>query len=300
MVKNISGKDGCNFEWVDVYDPTEAELAEIAAKYQLHTSSVNDCLQVGHLPKYEQLKQYTFVIMRVYFPDTDLEADSVRELTNKIAIFVAPTYLITVHRKPWKQIEQIVEEHTASEACKTSIHLLGKIVMAGLRSFDEPGNKLTNALETYEKRIFLAERQLSILKGMYYTKRKMDVIRRLLLLTYEIVDFIDKQEVSNAFTRDIRDLYVKQKSLYDALSENLNHLLNIYFNVSSQRTNDTMRVLTIFSVFFMPLTFIVGIYGMNFKYMPELEWRSGYPAVLTLMAFITILIFAWFRKKRWL
>jgi len=77
-------------------------------------------------------------------------------------------------------------------------------------------------------------------------------------------------------------------------------LLNVYFSASSQRTNDTMRILTIFSVFFMPLTFIVGIYGMNFKFMPELEWKKGYPAVMILMGIITLLIYIWFKRKKWL
>jgi magnesium transporter len=84
------------------------------------------------------------------------------------------------------------------------------------------------------------------------------------------------------------------------MSENTNHLLNIYFNISSQRTNETMRVLTIFSVFFMPLTFIVGIYGMNFHNMPELSWQYGYPATIAAMAIVTIVIYSWFRRKKWL
>jgi magnesium transporter len=88
--------------------------------------------------------------------------------------------------------------------------------------------------------------------------------------------------------------------MYASLSENIHQLLTVYFSASSQRTNETMRILTIFSVFFMPLTFIVGIYGMNFKYMPELEWKAGYPAVMLLMAFVTLLIFIWFRRKKWL
>jgi magnesium transporter len=88
--------------------------------------------------------------------------------------------------------------------------------------------------------------------------------------------------------------------MFDALSDNIHQLLNIYFSASSQRTNETMRILTIFSVFFMPLTFIVGIYGMNFEFMPELGWKMGYPGVMGLMAVVTLLIYIWFKRKRWL
>src|SRR5690606_37706820 len=121
-------------------------------------------------------------------------------------------------------------------------------------------------------------RKVPLLKGLYFLKRKVDVIQRILLLSYDIIDNIDPAENSNPHTRDIRDLYVKQQSIFDSLAANMNHLLTIYFNVSAQKTNETIRILTIFSVFFMPLTFIVGIYGMNFDVMPELRWRWGYPA----------------------
>jgi magnesium transporter len=88
--------------------------------------------------------------------------------------------------------------------------------------------------------------------------------------------------------------------MFDVLSDNINHLLNVYFSAASQRTNEIIRVLTIFSVFFLPLTFIVGVYGMNFDFMPELRWRLGYPGVLLLMAAVTIVIFLWFKRRKWL
>src|SRR5690606_25685166 len=142
----------------------------------------------------------------------------------------------------------------------------------------------------------LKSRKVSLLKQLYFIKRKIDVIRRILLLTYEIIDKIDPPETSTAFTRDTRDLYVRMQNIFDSLSENTNQLLNVYFSVSAQRTNEIIRVLTIFSVFFMPLTFIVGIYGMNFAYMPELRSPWGYPAVLIAMIVVTVVIYRWFRN----
>ncbi|RYE11964.1 MAG: magnesium transporter CorA, partial [Sphingobacteriales bacterium] len=114
-----------------------------------------------------------------------------------------------------------------------------------------------------------------------------------------IIDNIDAEK-GDVNTRDTRDLYVRLQNIYDSLSDNTNHLLNLYFNVSAQRTNDTVRILTVFSVFFMPLTFIVGIYGMNFEFMPELHSRVGYPVVIGVMVAITLLIYLWFRRKGWL
>ena len=86
--------------------------------------------------------------------------------------------------------------------------------------------------------------------------------------------------------------------MYEEVDNSTNNLLNIYIGLASQRTNEIMRVLTIFSVFFMPLTFIVGIYGMNFQYMPELEMKAGaYPVTMLSMFLITVGIYIWFRKK---
>jgi magnesium transporter len=86
----------------------------------------------------------------------------------------------------------------------------------------------------------------------------------------------------------------------DELLEDVNNLLSIQLALASHRTNEVVRVLTVFSVFFLPLTFIVGIYGMNFRYMPELQERWGYPAAMAGMGFVTLMIYLWFRRRGWL
>jgi magnesium transporter len=139
-----------------------------------------------------------------------------------------------------------------------------------------------------------------VLKGLYHLKRKVDVTKRMLILSKDILDTLDKPEESTPYTRDTRDLFVKLQNVYDTLYESTNNLLNIYFSLTSQRTNEVVRILTIFSVFFMPLTFIAGIYGMNFDYMPELRLRLGYPGVIALMVGVTICIYVWFKRKGWL
>ncbi len=299
MVSNLTEGKDCSYEWIDITDPKPDELWQIAKKYGLQEESVLDCMQRGHLPKYEQLKNYTFIILRIYL-DIEKDADTVQELTNKIAIFITDKFIITIHRNYLPALELLGRELLNEKECSKPQHVLVEIVKSGLHTYDDPGKQLTELIEYYETQVFLTTRKVSLLKGMYLIKRKLDVIRRLLLLTHDIVDKIDAPGSINAYTRDVRDLYVKQKSLFDSLSENTNHLMNIYFNISSQRTNETMRVLTIFSVFFMPLTFIVGIYGMNFHNMPELSWQYGYPATIAAMAIVTIIIYTWFRRKKWL
>ncbi len=285
------------FEWIDIIYPEHEELQKVAAQYNLHEASVNDCLQSDHLPKYEPTEGYTFIIFRIYSDQEVLEADTIQELTNKIAIFYSKEYIITVHRKEQSFTEYLMKA-IQSGKCNNTGTLLNKVVKACLMSYDAPSNKLAKSIDYYEENVFLRNRKVPLLKALYYLRRKIDLVRRMLILSYDIIDNIDSN--GDIATRDTRDLYIRLQNVYESLYENINQLMNAYFSTSSQRTNETMRILTIFSVFFMPLTFIVGIYGMNFKYMPELGWRIGYPAVMLLMVAITVMIYLWFKKKDWL
>jgi magnesium transporter len=300
MIRKLAKPKEYPFEWIDVIDPDKEELHKVASEHKLHESSVQDCLQPDHLPKYEIVGDYTFFILRIYTSETSIEADTVQELTDKIAIFISNNCIITIHKYDWVEIESIRDVQIKNGRYNTVRQVLNEIIKQGLLTFEGPAIKLTKAIENYETRVFLKQKQISLLKGLYFVKRKVDVIRRLIILTYEIIDKIDDPKTGDTYTRDTRDLYIRLRSIYDSLSENTNHLLQIYFSISSQRTNEIIRVLTIFSVFFMPLTFIVGIYGMNFDFMPELGWKLGYPGVLFIMAVITACIYLWFKRKNWL
>jgi magnesium transporter len=300
MIQNIANRSEYQFEWVDVTDPPQEELHEIARMYNLHDSSVEDCLQPDHLPKYENVGTYIFIIFRLHAGEVTNRADTAQELTDKIAIFIKEDLIITIHRKPWEQAEQINENFLKTGMCKSAHHILNEIVKSGLHTYDTRTEELTREIEYFEENMFLKNRKASLLEGLYYLKRKVDVTRRILLLSNEIIEKIDDQDHSDTYTRDTRDLYVKLHTIYDTLFENTTHLLTIYFSISSQRTNETIGVLTIFSVFFMPLTFIVGIYGMNFEFMPELKMKLGYPGVMLLMGAITGCIYVWFKRRGWL
>jgi len=100
--------------------------------------------------------------------------------------------------------------------------------------------------------------------------------------------------------RELEQWSLRITAYADELLDDANTLLNVQLALASQRTSEVMRVLTVFSVFFLPLTFIVGVYGMNFNYMPELRERWGYPAVLLAMAMVTFAIHRWFRVRGWL
>lgn len=299
MIHQYARKETQGFDWIDLLSPTEEEIRQVAAQYNLHEASIKDCMQPEHLPKYESFDDYDFFIFRVLSKNPGHEADTILELTNKIAIFCIDHHVITIHRSDLPMIDLVKTKCIDNGRCRDSRGLLTSLIREAMLTFEQPGIKLSESLDHYEERVFLRQRNSPILRGLYFVKRKIDVIRRLLLLSYEIIDNIDTAENSNAHTRDLRDLYIRTRTLFDNLSENTAQLLAVYFSLASQRTNEIMRVLTVFSVFFMPLTFVVGVYGMNFKYMPELEWYYGYPAVVLLMLCISAAVFFWFKKKGW-
>jgi magnesium transporter len=299
MISVLQDKSG-KFEWIDLTDPTTEELQQIAQQYELHPSSVQDCLQPEHLPKCEEFENNIFIITRLYDTNASQDADTVQEVTNKLALFFTDNYVITIHRFPVHFLRQIKEKAVDTHKCKDTANLLNLIFKAVLLSYDGPASKLAQELEDYETKVFLENKTPAILKGLYHLKRKVDVTKRMLILSKDILDTLDNPDESTPYTRDTRDLYVKLQNVYDTLHESTNNLLNIYFSLTSQRTNEVVRILTIFSVFFMPLTFIAGIYGMNFDFMPELRWKLGYPGVMALMALVTLCIYVWFRRKGWL
>ena len=300
MVHLLASKTQNGFDWVDLSAPDNEEIKQVAEQYGLHEASIKDCMQPDHLPKFELFDNYTFIIVRVLAATPPHEADTIRELTNKIAIFFSKDYLITVHRAEHDLMNLVTSKQIDSGRCKSTFYLLNTLIREAILTFELPGIKLSESLDDYEEQVFLRQRKSSILRGLYFVKRKIDVIRRLMLLSYEIIDNIDAKESSDMYTRDLRDLYIRTQTLFDNLSENTAQLLSIYFSIASQRTNEIMRVLTVFSVFFMPLTFIVGVYGMNFRFMPELEWYYGYPAVMLLMVVISAGVYYWFKRKGWL
>ena len=175
-----------------------------------------------------------------------------------------------------------------------------QIINNVLTSYTGPAQKFMQELDEYEKDIFTRMEIPFALKSLYHLKRKIAVCKRILYLSKDILDHLDNLSLPDPYIQDLKELYIRLETMYDEAHEGATNLLNIYMSLSAQKTNEVVRVLTLFSVFFMPLSFIVGIYGMNFTYMPELQMKYGYPLVLGMMVIVSLSIFFWFKRKRWL
>ena len=287
-------------KWIDVIDPTTEEMEQLTSEYNLSQFLVFDCMQPEHLPKYEydEDNEFHFLILRYYAHPAGETASSIQDLTNKIAIFASNQILVTIH-KTATQFLDVVAKKAVKHNFETA-ELLSRIVWEALETFDEPANKLSAELDAYESQIMLRKMVVDATEALFYIKRQASISQKVLMLMLEPINHIQSRPNTEVLLRDVRDQHLKIQTLYHQVLEDVNNLLSISVAFAAQRTSEVMRVLTVFSVFFMPLTFIVGIYGMNFEHMPELKQGWGYPAVLTLMAAVALSIYWWFKRKKWL
>ncbi len=301
------------FQWLDVVNPTKKELDSLAKQYGLHPSSVKDCLDPDHLPKFERINNHNFFIIRTYDQGSSGECDTVQELTRKVAFFSSDKFLITIHRKDQPFIKTLREKWrllVESGDLNTAGTVLSDFLKEGFLTFEKPIDDALDNLEAFEMSIFSAQGAKPFhLQDGYFLKRRSFVFKRILRYSQDVLTKLsaagDRGETP--FHQDLRETLDGLFFYADELLENVNSLLTLHISLSSQktneashRTNEVVRVLTIFSIFFLPLNFLTGLYGMNFEYMPELHTEHGYPIVLGTMAIISVSFFFWFHKKGWL
>ena len=281
-----------SFTWIDIEDANKKELEIIASKYNLSYFLMKDSLDIGHLPKYEQLHKHDFFIFRAYTSNINLNIDEIGEMSNKIAFFIFEDKLITIHRAHFSFLNIHEEKHI-----KLS-ELFLRIVGFMIESFKKPTIELSNKITQIEKTIFLKDYRVVLIEELYFIKSQARILKKIISITESIIhQSQDKYKVSYIH-QDIRDQLLHLLTMNEESLENSTQLMNTYLSLSDQKNNEVVRLLTIFSVFFLPLNFIAGIYGMNFSFMPELTWKLGYVFALSLMAIVVIVIYLWFRRKR--
>lgn len=299
MIDVLKKKEQGGYDWIDIKQPTKAELTEIAEQFGLHAALVEACLQPDHLPKHEAVGDNQFLILRAYNEEVSPHADTIQEVTDKIAVFLGTGFLITIHRPEFSFLQRINIEFVATGKCTSPYHVLYRIFSDVLSSYDRPLTELTRSIDVYEPKIFLQHKTPTLLKDLYFTKRQATVIDSVLELSLTIQESL-KGKISPTHYNHLKDEFLRLRTTTRQVVDNVSNLLNIYLSLSTQRTNEVMRLLTVFSVFFMPLMLVVGIYGMNFDFMPELRWQYGYLYAILFMAGVTVCIYFWFRRKGWM
>lgn len=284
--------DFANFQWVDLENPKLAELKEIIRPYGLNPHLLEDLLEVGHLPKLEKVGEFNFMILRAYSVKSNERLTTIPELSNKIGFFFTNEVLLTVHQKPFLFLEEVSGHFEDPEA------LILRIMEKMLATYQAPADWLSEEMDRFESDVFLGRRSRFSVESLYFAKAKARSCKKVLQLTQTVLLHLDVQVGHEGQLQDLKETTTSLILQFEDFLDEANSLLNIYLSSTSQKTNEVMKLLTIFSAFFLPLTFLVGVYGMNFKFMPELNWEYGYYATWGTMLGISLAIFIWFKRRK--
>ncbi|MBD0373857.1 MAG: magnesium/cobalt transporter CorA [Pyrinomonadaceae bacterium] len=298
-------KDESNVIWVDMEAPSEADDQVLLDIFHLHPLTVEDCRATRHHPKVEEFPNYLYFILH------GVRAEITPERFNTIELdgVLGSNYIITYHHASFRSINN-VKQHIRSSpvACQRGASFLMYQILDQIVDYYAP------VLDDFDERISKLEDDIfnlkstdnSILEEIQNLKRSVLRLRRIsgkqLNILYRIshgeFSFIDQQMLP--FYRDIYDHLVRMTDLAEAYRDLIGGALDSYLSVVSNRTNDIMKVLTIFSAVMLPLTFIAGVYGMNFDNIPELHTTYGYFVVWTVMLTVAsgMLIFFW--RRGWI
>lgn len=275
------------------------DLSKVSEQYALNHHNLQDCLEPDHLPKFEEGDPFNFIILRKVLEEAD-KGTSIHALTTKIAIFFDNDTIVTIHRVPHPDLFPACEQLIQSGKIASIGSFLLKIIARVQHSYSRFATALNLQIDETETRLFIKKQATESIESLFLLKRRASLCKKLLLLTGEVVSAVQHRQKKSSEVQDIRDSQIKLQLFYDQLTEDALNLVSMYMSISANKTNDVMKVLTLFSAYFLPLTFIVGVYGMNFEFMPELEWTYGYPLVLGLMVVVFLIIYFWFRRKKWL
>jgi magnesium transporter len=308
MLRTVFQSTAPPLTWLDLAEPSRHDLEEIARRYGFPETAVQDCLDPEHLPKLERFESAQgFAILRGHDEKAGSDADTIQALTRKIAIFWGRDFLITIHRKDQPYLATVLAQASRLEpppGTETPVLIAQLLVMlagAVVESYEAPLEDAEMRMDAIEARLLSRTDITSQLQQMYTIKRRISLAKRLLWRTITVTHRLPLGEDRTLpLLQDLRENAESMHFYADELLEDVNNLLAMQLSLAAHRTNEVIQVLTIFSAFFLPLTFLVGVYGMNFDWMPELRQAWGYPAVVGVMLLVSAAIWAWFRKRGWL
>ena len=289
------------YEWIDILEMKQEDIAEISKKYDINHYWLEDCIDPNHLPKFEDNGNLKFFLTRLNTSTERLILNTISDVSTKLGIFLKDNLILTVHRIENDAIKSLLKEIAIHpENFKTpyqlALHLGQKIFI----SFEHENEVLLDQLDKMENEVFLKNVSNSAqLKRLYRFKRKVGLNLKVLNLSSDWVSSFEKLPLDSVEVKDLKDSYKDAISDFDHLHLQTNNLMSMFLALSDQKANQVMKMLAIYSVYFLPITFIAGVYGMNFEYMPELTKPYGYFATLGLMGLIVIITFIYVRRKKW-
>ena len=291
--------------WINIDGLHQVDIIEkLGGQFELHPLVLEDILHAGQRPKLEDFDNYIYIVLKMLSysePKQKVEAE-------QVSLVLGPNFVISFQESigdVFDHVRDRIRNAKGRIRKMGSDYLVYSLIDAVVDNYFLILEKLGEKIEFMEEDL-VAEPTQKTLQQIHGLKREMISLRKSVWPLREAVGAFDRSESvligesTHIYLRDVYDHTIQVIDTVETFRDMVSGMLDIYLSSISNRMNAVMKVLTIIATLFIPLTFIAGLYGMNFKYMPELEWRWGYPAIGLVMAAVAVTMLVYFRKKKWL
>lgn len=293
--------------WVTIEGLANVEVVEaIGARFNIHRLVLEDILSTHQRPKFEEYDDYLFIVLKALMPR---EHDGFRVDYEQVSMLVMAQGVLVFKEKSDELLAPVQQRIRTSKGRFRSLgsdfltySILDAIVDQNFVLMDS----LDEAITTVEDALLSGEPDTDTLNTIQNLKRQVVSIRRYISPVRELVNEMLRSESAliddktHIYLRDVSDHAIRIVESVELHRDIISGLLDIYISSVSNKMNQVMTVLTVFASIFIPLTFLTGIYGMNFEYMPELSWHWSYPMMWVIFITLPVLLLSYFKRKNWL
>ena len=305
--------DPTQYFWLDLDAPTEEELSLLDELFHFHPLAIKAVKELVGIPKIDIYENYILLVLHRVFYHFESEECELREFE----VFFSERFIVTIHptqlSRTFQSARDQVQEHPHELGQHGTSYLLFRILSMAIQDHKPAIKAWQDMLDKIEEKVFQNVND-SILENISEFKKLVSRMRKSLLPEYEVLKNLYEDKEVTLIVKKIRPYFKmvldNMNALLnelDSLRDHANSIFDIYaamltirMHESSNQLNFIMQRLTIAATIFLPLTFIASIYGMNFKFMPELQWKWGYILVLGIMVVSTSAMIYFFRRKKWL
>ena len=290
--------------WVNVFGISEISIIEEIGKiFNLHPLLLEDVVNATQRSKLEIFDDYLFIVLRVpVYSDGKIRSDQISLVLGKNYVLSFQESNIQLFSMLKERLAQsknhLVRQNNSGYLCYRLIDTVMDKYFEILEKFGEELDELEEAL--------IVDPEIKTLHKIYALKGEIIFLRKMSRSLRELSRNLQQEnpplmgESIRVYLRDINDHSIRILDTIETYRETISGMIDIYMSIVNTKMNETMKMLTLIATIFIPLSFIAGVYGMNFKHMPELEWRWGYPMVWSILILVAISMLSYFRKRRWI
>lgn len=291
--------------WVHIEGLHDTGLIEsLGRHFDIHPLVLEDILNTHQRPKFEEFEDYLFIVLK----GLSLETGGFTVHYEQISILVMKKFVFTFKEKQdelFYPVRRRLADGKGRSRSRGADYLAYVILDTIVDHYFSVQDSLDEVVESVEDKL-LSCPTAQTLADIQRLKRELIFIRKSVSPVRELLTAIERsaspliQEQTQVYLRDVYDHAIRVTEAVDSHRDLITGMLDIYLSSISNKLNEVMKVLTVFASIFIPLTFIAGIYGMNFEYMPELKWKWAYPALWSVFVIIPVVLLIYFKKKKWL